>query len=679
MKRIWSILAVTFFMLWVSVMPALADESNETSSILDLRNIDLQKNKVVSLAGNWDFFWKVFIDEKETDKEQHEADKIVVKTPSLWTSYKIHNSKLPGLGYGSYRLLVLLPSDRPDTMALLIPVFDTSYELFINGKSLSSNGKTGTSAETSKPAYNPQTKLFIPDSDSLSIIVHVSNFSHRRGGFWKNMYLGNEDSLQRQAYRSKFFNDYSQAILLAFALFFIIFQVLLQRERIMLYFALALIGIYIRSLCTDEYNITHILTLSWQSMIRMEYISTYLAYIFGSWYLFYLFPSPALKKVISANCIVILVMVLLVLFTPVPVFAKTMPVFQVISSLLFIFFLIRSLKGVIQKKGIDVLYFISMLVVIYGHLHDVLLSQSAVFGVNVYLMPYALTIFIFIQAGILIARWVEAFKTTERLHKENKYINENLEKLVKSRTLELEQKNSELEASISLKNRLFSIIAHDLKSPVIALQQLTDLMSSEKDIRKQDSIITTVKQMTTSVLLLIDNLILWGMNQDKRIKSNSEKVPVNIIVLSVFDVLKENASWKEISLKNLVEPDAIAYCDQHLFEISLRNVISNSLKFTDNGGWISISSQTSADNIDIIIEDNGTGMQEDQIRNILEGQSVSSLPGTSMEKGTGLGLSLVRDLMILNRGGLKITSTPGKGTIVILTFPLPNKTISPSA
>lgn len=640
------------------------------NAILDLGNKALSGEEVYSLSGSWTFYWQEFIDQDHTEVDKPQNEGVTVKIPSYWSTYTFKGEKLPGLGYGSYHLTVILPKERKDTLALKIPVFDSSYKLFVNGKNIASNGITGTGPENSKPAYHPMDRSFYLAGDTLSITIWVSNFSHRRGGFWKNMYLGTEAGIQHLSQKSKSLNDYSQAILLAFALFFIVFQVLLQRERIMLYFALSMIGIFIRSLSTDFYSIANIIPISWENMIRVEYISTYLAYIFGAWYLFHLFPSKVLKTFIYINCGLMLSMIVLVLVSPVPVFSVTSPIFQLISSLLFTYFLIRSFYGLIKLRVKESLYFISFLILIIGEVHDILLAQSMIVASYGYIMPYALITFAFIQAGVLIGRWVEAFKTTEKLHQENIYINENLEQLVKSRTIALDDKNRELEAGISFKNRLFSIIAHDLKTPVISLQQLTDLMLVEKDIKNQDKILSTVKQMTTSVLYLIDNLILWGMNQDKRIASNPEYISIMSSIANVLEVLKENAAWKEIEIVNSIDPEVTAFCDQRLFEISIRNLITNAIKFTDKQGKIQILADfPDKDMVRICVEDNGMGISDTKRDEILAGMRVESSPGTSQEKGTGLGLSLVRDLMIINGGSLNIEAIPEGGTRVCLSLP----------
>jgi len=368
-------------------------------------------------------------------------------------------------------------------------------------------------------------------------------------------------------------------------------------------------------------------------------------------------------------------MIIVVLAFRVPVFGYTMPVFLFASSLMFVFFLVRSFLGVLKKKAIDSIYFVSFLFILLGEVHDILLSQSILTGLGNYLMSYVLLIFVFVQAGVLIARWVEAFKTTERLHAENKFINEHLEQLVTERTNELNEKNKELEANVKLKNRLFSIIGHDLKSPVISLQQFTEMMLAEENIKNQRKILIALKQMTGSVIHLIENLIIWGMSQGNQIKSNPVEVNINDIVKNTISVLNENAGWKDISISNQLDPEETGFCDPRLFETSLRNLINNSIKFTENGGRITIRSESIPEEniLKVIVEDNGIGIPEDRIRQILSGQKIDSNQGTSHEKGTGLGLALVQDLMKIIGGSLELTSIPGKGTKATLILPISDK------
>ncbi|MFZ5940630.1 MAG: ATP-binding protein [Bacteroidota bacterium] len=653
---------------------AAVQDSAGMQAFLDLRQPENESRQIYSLSGTWEFYWEQLLTPADFSQPDAPHPDLLVAVPSYWSGYKLNGKKLSRFGYGSYRLRILLPplpGDK-DTLALLIPVFDTSYELFLNGKKVASNGKTGRSAEESEPGYRPLIHVFTPESDTLDLLVQVSNYSHRRGGFWKNMYLGQAREIRKMDFRSQTSQEYSQAILLAFALFFIIFQVLLQKDRVMIYFALALLGIYFRSLSTDHYFISQFFSISWSNLIRLEYLSTYLAYIFGAWYLYNLFPTAILKKLTYVNCAIMLVLALMVVFMPVNRFAYTITLFQLISTTLFAYYLIRSMLGMFRKRVYDTVYFINFLIIIYGEVHDFMLSQSVVMPLNGYIMPYVLLIFAFIQASMLIAQWVEAFKKTEKLHAENIFINENLEKIVQERTIQLNEKNRQLEDSIELKNRLFSIIAHDLKSPIGSLQQFTDLVLAEDSVKNQKKILRTIRQMTNSVIHLIDNLIFWGMSQNNQINYQPFRGGIKTSVNSVLKTLEENAALKEIVFDDRSDPDMVAYFDPQLLEISLRNVITNSLKFTQKGGKILVLTalEENENRVRITVQDTGVGMVDKKLEEIMSGKKTESEPGTSSEKGTGLGLSLVFDLMRINRGTVEINSTPGEGTAVHLYLPL---------
>ena len=136
-------------------------------------------------------------------------------------------------------------------------------------------------------------------------------------------------------------------------------------------------------------------------------------------------------------------------------------------------------------------------------------------------------------------------------------------------------------------------------------------------------------------------------------------------------LLGEMAGHKSITLEWEAEGDTSAYADRELFEIICRNLLSNAIKFTGKGGKVRISSshQEGDEMLVLSIHDNGTGIPEKRLKNILDSSEMTSTAGTEKEKGTGLGLRLCSDLVQINKGELRIESTEGEGTTVIVSIP----------
>ncbi len=248
-------------------------------------------------------------------------------------------------------------------------------------------------------------------------------------------------------------------------------------------------------------------------------------------------------------------------------------------------------------------------------------------------------------------------------------INKNLEKIIDDRTHELNQKNQRLDSALQLKNKLFSIIAHDLKSPVAGLAQYSELLLQDKETRLDDEIILSMNDLAYSTVDLIDNLLYWGMSQRKAIQFNPEEKNLMDIYEEVHVLFEQNLKNKKLLLSHDIPEHLMAYCDITLVKMIIRNLISNAIKFSNEGGRISIVASDNNNLIEIIVEDEGTGMQKDQIDSLLKNKGMVSTRGTANEKGTGLGLALVVDLVEINKGTIDIQSKPGKGTKILFTLP----------
>ncbi len=150
-------------------------------------------------------------------------------------------------------LLVLLPKDLKNSLGIDLPVFDSSYDIYINGKYIGGNGVPGKSASETKPEYRRNFYRITPESDSLNIIINVSNFDHRRGGFWLPVRLGTFTEVQKRLANSWASEWAVISLLLGFSLFFLFFFIISPKERIMGYFSMTTIGLALRPFVTSHY------------------------------------------------------------------------------------------------------------------------------------------------------------------------------------------------------------------------------------------------------------------------------------------------------------------------------------------------------------------------------------------------------------------------------------------
>lgn len=238
----------------------------------------------------------------------------------------------------------------------------------------------------------------------------------------------------------------------------------------------------------------------------------------------------------------------------------------------------------------------------------------------------------------------------------------------------LESRNIELADLNKTKDRFFGIIAHDIRSPIVALEGVGDQVSyylekGKKDKLKNmaDKIGSTARNLTR----LLDNLLNWALIQQDVMPHHPDNISLNEIVDQVIRMFDMHASVKSITVVNNLAENVNVHADERSINIILRNLISNALKFTHEGGTIEVGTTSVDQNsvIKIYVRDTGVGMEQQKLKEIFK-VSHSSDTGTGGEKGTGLGLVLCKELVELNKGQLEVESAVNQGSNFLFTLPV---------
>jgi len=248
---------------------------------------------------------------------------------------------------------------------------------------------------------------------------------------------------------------------------------------------------------------------------------------------------------------------------------------------------------------------------------------------------------------------------------------ERLEHEVSQRTEEIRLKNAQLEESNNIKNKLFSIVSHDLRGPLISLQGVLDLVSidslSPEDIKKFTDKVGMRLHHTADFL---DNLLQWSrmQMQGETFVMMPERFSLPQLLISSTQILRSEADRKNIRL-TIDVPTVEVYADMNMMQTVVRNLVSNALKFTHPGtGKVELTATEKDGFAEVRISDNGTGISEEAMRGLFTLAGVSKL-GTQLEKGTGIGLTICKEFVERNGGTIKVESKPGEGTTFEFTIP----------
>lgn len=238
----------------------------------------------------------------------------------------------------------------------------------------------------------------------------------------------------------------------------------------------------------------------------------------------------------------------------------------------------------------------------------------------------------------------------------------------KSQSL-LKAKADDLEKINQTKNKMFSIVSHDLKAPIASIQSYLEILS-EMDIDQQDRrrIKADLMQMTQNTDMMLSNLLMWSQSQMEGINMDVKSLKLFEAITPVIEVFQSIANRKGVKLSCTIEPELQVLADKNMLQLVIRNILSNAIKFTHPGGDVDLTALCQEKHCRIIIKDTGTGMSEATKDSIFSVQAQSSY-GTKNEKGVGLGLSLSKEFTERQNGKLGFESELGKGTTFIITLP----------
>ncbi len=247
---------------------------------------------------------------------------------------------------------------------------------------------------------------------------------------------------------------------------------------------------------------------------------------------------------------------------------------------------------------------------------------------------------------------------------------------------ELEQKvnerTSELKEALNDKDRLISVVAHDLKNPMFAivgaLENLTSREASLSDEERQritSGTYDSAKALQNEMLKILD----WAQSKKEDISCHPTDVDVQHTVINVSLLLANLIEKKGIQLVRENNVTHFAYADPRMLEAVIRNLIGNAIKFTPTGGTISILSWMDNKNIKIAVKDTGVGMNDAQIEALKNGEETISQKGTDNESGTGLGYKICKNYILRNNGSMDLESKLGEGTTITITLPASTRKI----
>jgi len=252
------------------------------------------------------------------------------------------------------------------------------------------------------------------------------------------------------------------------------------------------------------------------------------------------------------------------------------------------------------------------------------------------------------------------------------WVIDDVTEIVENRS-NLEQRTSELKESIETKDQFFSIIAHDLKGPLAAVLGLLEIITKNPDLFPEENKKGFIKDCYKSAQdmnSLLDNLLRWGRIQIGGVTWSPQIIDICNIADSVIHTLQNIAKAKGIELKNNIPANFKLFGDENMIKTVVLNLVNNAIKFTHKDGYVAISAEVKNNRGEILVSDNGIGIDEEDVQYLFDIDKKTQHEGTNKETGTGLGLIIVKELIEKNKGSIHVESELNKGTRIYFDLPL---------
>ncbi|MEN8120922.1 MAG: sensor histidine kinase [Bacteroidota bacterium] len=630
--------------------------------ILDLRGWDFEKDGNIPLNGEWKFYWKKLVDPNDTTY-RFDSDWNIINVPGLWRDTKLKGKPVPSIGYATYRLEILIDSTNQILKLFSKTGIKTSSVLYADGNLAGANGVVGSNEKLVVASDHFEFFSFSPTSEKIEIIIQVSNVTKGySGGISSPLKLGHVHNI----IKTKRIDIYSTIFVYGCIFIFMISQFLFYfawiYDRSFLY--LAIMSLLILSFFSID--ITSELDLF---NFKVNHIFVNIGWIFAVPVIIYYIRSifkELVNKYIPPIALIVAFIAAIAYLS-----GTSISFYRVFAIIELIYVIVISLIAFNKKIYQSTRLLVGISIMALAAINDLLFYLNIIHSYE--MLHLGIFMFLFIQVYVVSSNFAKSYLKNKNLSEELLSINKNLENLVVERTKKIEDQNFQLKELITTKDRFFSIIAHDLRSPISSMLSILNMFSTHRDRFDEKStelMIHDIHKSTDRTYNLLENLLNWARSQKGEIYYNPDNFELNSLVDANVDLINIPIENKKIKLTKKMAQDYICFADKSMIDLVIRNLLSNAIKFTPSDGEIKIGIEEQQDGMFVInIKDSGIGIKKEDLSKLFDSGKKLSTWGTEGEKGSGLGLILCKEFVEKNKGTLKVKSEEGKGSTFSFTVP----------
>ncbi|MGF7032784.1 signal transduction histidine kinase [Paenibacillus mucilaginosus] len=656
--------------------------------VLTLDNPE-QLRRGVLLEGEWEMFWGELLTPDDLAAAAPPRQGRPVVLPGTWTGLPSPEGKLPGLGYATYRLRVLLPPGTDDSslLAVRIPPVNSAYRLWVGGTPVASAGEVGTTREASVPQYTKATAMFHSRNAELDIVLQIANFSHAKGGLRQSIELGGVEAVHRSADLAAGFDALLIGSLLIMGLYHLGLFSARPQSWSMFYFGMFCLLFSLRITLLGEVLLVKVLPgLDGELQLTLEYLTAVLSLPLFTRFFSNSFPQESSERYTRLFTLLPGAYALLVIVLPPVLFTRTLILLQLLISFCAVYIITIAARAARRRRTGARFLLVSCLLFFATVISDMLYAHELAVSRDT-LSAFGLLFFVFSQSVMLSVKLSRTYVQEEQLTAALTALNSGLHSKVLERTAELEaangelvRKNEELSRLESSRRRLISNISHDLGTPLTTIRcYLEAIMDGMVDTdEERERYVRLIHGKVLGMDRLIEDLFQLSQLEAGRVVFKFRPVPVDRLAGLLFgryelDTRNSGIAY-DLTVKRTGDEAgraefAVVEADMERLHQVFGNLIFNAMSFMSRGGRIEVTVTEDGSEMRCSVRDNGRGIEPKDLPYVFERHySGRASPGKT---SGGLGLSISKEIVEAHGGRIWIEwSEPGQGTLIMFTIPV---------
>ncbi len=660
MRHVLILITVLFSFSLIACSSSPKTTPKIVNGVMDLTDWTFEHDGIVNLRGDVEFYWQQLLEPTDFIIEHPPEKTGLIEIPHSWNGYKVADESLPGSGYATHRFKILL-NDYDIPVAFYMPEFETSYILYVNGEAIGTNGIVGKTTETTVPEWKPLVANVVCKNKELEVILQIANFHHRKGGAGQLIQFGTENQIRQIRENDLMFDFFLFGSLFIMGLYHFGLFALRREDKSPLYFGMICFVIALRLVVSGNYYINHFFPdLTWQWLVRLDYLSFYLAPPILCQFLYFLFPQECSRLIVRLIQLMGILFVSVVLLTSVQIFTYTVISYQIITITIGLYCIYILVLATYYKREGGFVFLLGFLILFTAMINDLLYNNQIIY--TGYMGPFGLFIFIFSQAFLLSSRFSSAFFGVAKLSKE------------------LEISNDQLIILDKLKDEFLANTSHELRTPLNGIIGIAESMvDGATGTLTHEQIFNLLMVVSSGRRLsnLVNDILDFSKMQHKNLILQMKPIDIYQLTEVVLTLSKPLIGNKSLHLSNNIAPSTPSIlADENRLQQIMHNLIGNAIKFTESG-QVTISaaiqkpsSQLPSSYLQITISDTGMGIPADKLETVFQSFQQIDASASRVHGGTGLGLTITKQLVELHGGDISVESTLGRGSQFHFTIPI---------